>query len=168
MPADPTGIGERWSRPLRRQELWRYLRAGTRLLYRRPLVSVSLVPLLPDDRVALVCRVDSDRWSMPGGIIEWGETVTETANRELAEEAGLQILRIERLLGVYSDPGRDPRTHAIAIALVVRAEPNGTAIDTVEVSQVQAFRSDELPLDRMAHDHERQLRDYLRGATVID
>lgn len=55
------------------------------------------------------------RWVLPGGIVEPGETVEQAAVREAKEETGLE-LRLERLIGVYSDPGRDPRGAFVSVA----------------------------------------------------
>jgi ADP-ribose pyrophosphatase YjhB (NUDIX family) len=149
-------------------QLWRYLRTAGRLLLRRPLVSVSLVPVLPDGRIILVRRVDTGRWGLPGGLVEWGEEVAETAARELMEETGLELVAVRRLQGVYSRPVRDPRTHAISITLVVEvAEEDHAPLDTLEVSDVRAFAPETLPFGALAHDHDRQLRDFLEWDTVV-
>lgn len=155
--------------PTRRPaQTWRFVRTAARLLLRRPLLSVSVIPVLPDQRIVLICRMDNRLWSLPGGIMEWGETVRETAQREMHEETGLDIIEIVRLQGVYSRPDRDPRAHAATVSVIASVRGRGEAIDTIEVSDVRAFRPDDLPLSTMAHDHGRQLRDYLQGRTVID
>ena len=154
-------------RKRRPAQLWRYLRTASRLIYRRPLVSVSVIPVLPDGRLVLVCRVDTHRWCLPGGMVEWGEDVTGTAERELAEETGLRLVRVERLQGVYSSPQRDPRTHAVSVTLIAAVTYGDGDIDTLEVSDVRAFAPDELPFGEMAHDHDRQLRDFLAERTVV-
>lgn len=126
-----------------------------------------MIPVLPDGRIVLVCRVDNHKWSLPGGIVEWGETIEKTAEREVAEETGLRITEIRGLQGTYSSPDRDPRTHAVTISIIVSVAGRDGAVDTLEVSDVKAFPPDELPLEGMAHDHERQLRDYLAGRVVV-
>jgi ADP-ribose pyrophosphatase YjhB (NUDIX family) len=151
----------------RSRQLWRHLRTAMRLMWRRPLVSVTVVPVLADGRVILVRRVADDRWTLPGGILDWGEDVLAAARRELEEESGLEIDAVERLLGVYSSPERDRRTHAVSITIVARASGRPDIGDPLEVSEIEAFPPDELPFGHFAHDIERQLRDYLDGRTVV-
>ena len=117
--------------------------------------------------VLLVHRPRYDDWTLPKGKIEADETLVMTAVREIGEETGYRVVSIERLQGVYSSPARDPRTHAVSVTLVARVEPGTGRVDTLETSEVRSFRQDELPLGEMAHDHERQLRDFLEGRTVI-
>ena len=154
--------------PRRHARTWRFLRTAARLLLRRPLLSVSVIPVLPDGRIVLVRRVDNHLWSLPGGIMEWGETVRETAWREVHEETGLEVVDLVHLQGVYSRPDRDPRTHAATVSVIASVQGRREAIDTIEVSDVRAFQPGDLPLGSFAHDHERQIEDYLAGRTVID
>jgi len=138
-----------------------------RLLLRHPVPSVAVVPLLPDGRILLVRRVDNDLWSIPGGIMDWGEDVATTAARELEEETALRIVAIHRLLGVYSSPQRDPRAHSVNVTVVAEVEGEAEVQDPLEVSEILPFRPEEIPWGYLAHDHERQLRDYLAGRTVV-
>ncbi len=147
--------------------MWRYAQVFIKLLLRRPLSAVTLIPMLPDGSIVLVKRRDTGQWSLPGGLIDWGETVAMTATRELREETGLQLIKIDRLLGVYSSPGRDPRMHSVTISLVVQAEGNLLVGDRQEVWQAQAFAVEDLPLGALSHDHDQQLQDYLQGETII-
>jgi 8-oxo-dGTP diphosphatase len=59
------------------------------------------------------------RWALVGGFVEYGERVEEAARRECREETGLEV-ELERLVGVYSDPGRDPRGHVVSICFLAR------------------------------------------------
>ncbi|HEX2093283.1 MAG TPA: NUDIX hydrolase [Longimicrobiaceae bacterium] len=160
-------VQDRRRRSSRRRQIWRYLRTAVRLLLRHPIPSVSVVPLLPDGRIVLLRRVDDDRWSLPGGMIDWGEDLETAARRELDEETGLRITEVRRLLGVYSSPRRDPRVHAINVAVVAGVEGEPSVHDPLEASEVHAFTSEELPFGYLSHDHEQQLRDFLAGRTVL-
>ena len=88
-------------------------------------------------------------------------------SRELAEETGLQLVKIARLVGVYSSPKRDPRLHSISVLLEVEATGNLQTEDPLEILQVKAFAPEELPLGNLSHDHDRQLQDYLNGKTTV-
>ena len=147
--------------------LLRPVRTLLGLILRRPLVGTSIVPLLPDGRIVLILRRDDKLWGLPGGLIDWGETIATSAKREMLEETGLTLTHIDRLVGVYSQPERDPRFHSICVT--VAAQVNGTFNigDPDEVLDVQAFWTDELPQERLAHDHAQQLEDYFAGKTAL-
>ncbi|MEO0455585.1 MAG: NUDIX hydrolase [Cyanobacteria bacterium P01_A01_bin.114] len=149
------------------QKVWRPIRTLLSLLLRRPIVGTSIIPIMPDGRIVLIRRRDSGRWGLPGGIVDWGEDIATAARRELAEETGLRILAVGRLVGIYSHPERDPRFHAICVALEARVEGDFNVIDQAEVMDVQAFIADALPHETLAHDHRQQLQDYFKGDTIL-
>lgn len=62
-----------------------------------------------------------DQFALPGGFVDYGETVESAVRRELKEETGIDAT-VERLVGVFSDPARDPRRHIVSIAFLMRAE----------------------------------------------
>lgn len=130
-------------------------------------MGVTLVPKLPDGRIVLVLRRDCRKWSLPGGMVDWGEDIPTTIRRELKEETGLDLIRIGRLVGVYSSPHRDPRLHSISVLVEVEATGRLQPLDTAEVLQVKSFSQDDLPLGSLAHDHDRLLQDYLSHRTII-
>jgi 8-oxo-dGTP diphosphatase len=146
---------------------WQFVKTVIGIIFRHPVTGTTIVPLLPDGRIVLIRRRDTGEWGLPGGIIDWGEDIPNTVVRELAEETGLSLVKIRRLVGVYSSPDRDPRLHSISI--VVEADVTGTmqAQDTLEISDVQAFKREELPLGNLCHDHDQQLRDYFDGLTTL-
>lgn len=137
------------------------------VIFRHPIPGTSIIPILPDGRIVLIRRRDNGQWALPGGIVDWGEDVPTAVQRELAEETGLDLVKIRRLVGVYSAPNRDPRVHSICI--VVEAEVRGKmkAQDTVEVMEIQAFAPNALPPGQLSHDHTQQLEDYFAGLTTL-
>ncbi|MBI4782079.1 MAG: NUDIX hydrolase [Oscillatoriophycideae cyanobacterium NC_groundwater_1537_Pr4_S-0.65um_50_18] len=145
----------------------RYVQAALGLIIRHPITGTSIIPILPDGRIVLIQRRDNGKWSLPGGMIDWGEDIPTTIQRELVEETGLDLVKINRLVGVYSAPDRDPRFHSICI--VVEAEVDGKlqAQDTLEVMDVRAFLPAEIPLGQLSHDNDRQLKDYFEGMTTL-
>jgi ADP-ribose pyrophosphatase YjhB (NUDIX family) len=147
--------------------LWQFTQSFLGLLFRHPVTGTNIIPILPDGQLVLARRRDTERWSLPGGMVEWGEDITNTVRRELAEETGLELVAIRRLVGVYSAPDRDTRVHSICV--VVEAEVQGTmqVQDTLEISEVQAFSLASLPQDGLSYDHSRQLQDYLQGLTTL-
>ncbi|NEO97691.1 MAG: NUDIX hydrolase [Symploca sp. SIO2E9] len=137
------------------------------IIFRHPITGASVIPILPDGRIVLVKRRDDGKWGLPGGMVDWGQDIPTTVRRELAEETGLQLLKIRRLVGVYSAPNRDPRIHSICV--LVEADVQGTMNinDNLEITEVKAFERLDLPRNNLCHDHSRQLQDYLEGNTTV-
>jgi 8-oxo-dGTP diphosphatase len=148
-------------------QLWRYLKTAMGLVFRHPLTGITLIPILPDGKMVLIRRRDTGQWGLPGGLIDWGEDIATAARRELEEETGLNLLKIDRLVGVYSAYNRDPRMHSLSILLETQVTGFLRPRDRLEVMDVQAFTLANLPIGNLSHDHDRQLQDYLKGLTVI-
>lgn len=147
---------------------WQYVKTVMGIIFRHPITGITIIPVLPDGRIVLVRRQDTGKWGLPGGMVDWGEDIPTSAHRELGEETGLELIKISRLVGVYSAPDRDPRIHSISILIEAKAQGNLKVKDTLEISEAQAFFQKELPLGNLSHDHDRQLQDYFNGATVVD
>ncbi|NJL81874.1 MAG: NUDIX hydrolase [Chloroflexaceae bacterium] len=145
---------------------WRYVKTLLKVIFRHPLPGAVIIPILPDGQIVLVRRRDTGQWSLPGGLVDWGETVATAARRELREETGLELIKLRRLVGVYSNMERDPRIHSIAI--LVEAEVQGALAveDAAEISEARAFSLEAVP-GNLAHDHDRLLSDYFQGSTVL-
>ncbi len=147
--------------------LWRPMRVLLGLLLRRPILGTSIIPRLPNGEILLVRRRDNGLWSLPGGIVDWGEDITTAARRELAEETGLTVIQMGRLVGIYSTPGRDPRFHSVCVSLEAQVEGKPCIGDPAEILEVMGFPEDELLHLSLSHDHTQQLQDYLAGKTVV-
>ncbi len=141
-------------------DLWRIAKTVAGLIFRRPLPGVTVIPLLANGQIVLVRRQDNGLWSLPGGLVDWGETIAATASRELWEETGLDLIEIRKLVGVYSDPDRDPRMHSICITVVADVQGDPEIHDPAEIAEVLAFDPAEIPMSQLAHDHQQQLQDH--------
>jgi len=97
-------------------------------------------------------------WAIPGGFVDIGETVEHAAIREAEEEVCLKVELIE-LLGVYSDPKRDPRGHTASVVYVARASGQPRAAD--DAANVHIYPVSALP-QQLAFDHKLILQDYVR------
>jgi ADP-ribose pyrophosphatase YjhB (NUDIX family) len=100
-------------------------------------------------------------------MVNWGEDIATSIQRELEEETGLDVARICRLVGVYSSPERDGRVHSICVVVEVQATGSLKINDPVEVIDVQAFAPADIPIGTLSHDHDRQLKDYFAGHTTL-
>lgn len=98
-------------------------------------------------------------WVLPGGFVDVGETAERAALREVEEETGLQA-RITGLVGVYSDPGRDPRAHTSSVTYAMEAEGDREPRGSSDAREARYWPLDALP--RLGFDHERIVADYRR------
>ncbi len=117
-----------------------------RHLLRRPVVGVAAAARTADGRWLLVRRADTGTWALPGGTLEWGETLREALVRELEEEGGVTAVKIGRLLGVFADPDRDPRFHAVTILVECAVEePTRAPSNPLEIREARLFDDAEVP-----------------------
>lgn len=89
-------------------------------------------------------------WVLPGGHVEFGETVEDALRREIAEELGVSV-KVKRLVGVYSSLGRDPRGHTVTLAYLIEREGGEITIDR-EASEFKFFPLKRLPIE-IGFDH---------------
>ncbi len=95
-------------------------------------------------------------WAIPGGFVDYGESVEQAAIREAKEETGLDVC-LSGLIGVYSDPARDPRFHTISTVFTATAEGMPEGLD--DAAEACVFKLNDLP-GPLAFDHARILADY--------
>jgi ADP-ribose pyrophosphatase YjhB (NUDIX family) len=96
-------------------------------------------------------------WALPGGFVEYGESLEEAAVREAREETSLDVHLLGQL-HTYSDPRRDPRLHTISTVFVARARGIPKAGDDAGETRIVDPRKVDLPL---VFDHRKILYDYL-------
>lgn len=119
---------------------------ATRHLLRRPVVGIVAAAQSPDGRWLLVRRADTGTWCLPGGTLEWGETLRTALARELDEEAGVTSVEFVRVLGAWSAPARDPRFHAVTIGVACRVEaPVKVPKNPLEIREARLFDEADLP-----------------------
>jgi 8-oxo-dGTP diphosphatase len=131
--------------------LWSIVKEAARHLLRRPVVGIAAAARARDGRWLLVRRTDTGEWALPGGTLEWGETLRSAIERELREEAGVQVLELGELSGVYSAPERDLRFHAVTVVVhATVSEPLRAPENPAEIAEARLFDEAGLP-PRLAH-----------------
>lgn len=94
-------------------------------------------------------------WALPGGFVDYGESLEQAAVREALEETGLNVTLIQQLK-TYSVPDRDPRHHTISTVFIAKAEGLPQAGD--DAGSVDVFTKENLP--SLVFDHAKILADY--------
>lgn len=134
---------------------------GQVVRYRNPLPTVDVIIELTGQGgpgpIVLIQRANPPLgWALPGGFVDYGESVESAARREAREETGLEV-ELLALLGVYSRPGRDPRFHTQTTVFAARAQGRPTAGS--DAAGLQAFALDDLP-QTICFDHGLILEHY--------
>lgn len=124
--------------------------------FRNPFPTVDIIIEVEGGIVLIERKNPPHGWAIPGGFVDYGETVEAAAVREAKEETGLDV-RLTGLLGVYSDPSRDPRHHTISTVFVASATGRPVADD--DAADAGVFTENTLP-DDIAFDHREILADY--------
>lgn len=125
--------------------------------YRNPLLTVDIIICHESGGILLIQRKNPPLgWALPGGFVDYGETLETAARREAREETGLDLMNLVQFRA-YSDPARDPRHHTVTVVLI--AEACGTPAAADDAAALGLFLPEALPKPP-AFDHERILADY--------
>ena len=129
--------------------------------YRNPFPTVDIIIETGKQKAGIVLIKRKNPpfgWALPGGFVDYGESLESAAKREAEEETSLKVELLYQL-GAYSDPSRDPRHHTISVVFVGRATGMPKAAD--DAIDVGIFDRHSLPI-LMAFDHKEILRDYFK------
>jgi ADP-ribose pyrophosphatase YjhB (NUDIX family) len=124
--------------------------------YRNPLPTVDIIIETEKGIVLIKRRNPPYGWALPGGFVDYGESLEEAAVRKAKEETSLNV-RLVAALGAYSDPNRDPRHHTISYVYIARS--GGTPSASDDAMEIGIFVRASMPKD-LAFDHGRILQDY--------
>ena len=128
--------------------------------FRNPVPTVDIIIELidkPHKPIILIERKNPPYgWAIPGGFVDYGESVETAAKREAAEEVSLTVELVEQFQ-VYSEPNRDPRKHTLSVVFIATAQREPQAAD--DAKNLGIFHSWEIP-PNLCFDHDKILKDY--------
>jgi ADP-ribose pyrophosphatase YjhB (NUDIX family) len=126
---------------------------------RAPIPTVDII-IENNGGILLIKRKNPpEGWALPGGFVDYGESLESAAVREAKEETGLDV-ELTRQFHTYSNPKRDPRHHTITTVFIAKAA--GKAVAGDDAKEVGMFGRDALP-EQIAFDHRNIIQDYFNG-----
>lgn len=128
-------------------------------VYQNPIPTVDIIIEIDSKGIVLIKRKNPPYgWAIPGGFVDYGESLEEAAVREAKEETNLDV-KLIRQFHTYSDPKRDPRHHSISTVYIAKAKGIPKAKD--DALEIGIFNELNLP-DEIAFDHRLILKDYIK------
>ncbi|MEA3369916.1 MAG: NUDIX hydrolase [Campylobacterota bacterium] len=97
--------------------------------------------------------------ALPGGFVDVGEKIESAVVREMKEEISLDV-KLTKLLGLYSDPARDPRFHTASAVYICKAY--GKPVGADDAKEASIYSLNNIPLEKLVFDHKKILKDYLK------
>jgi ADP-ribose pyrophosphatase YjhB (NUDIX family) len=131
--------------------------------YRNPFPTVDVIIELSGGIVLIRRKNPPLGWAIPGGFVDYGESLEAAALREAKEETSLDVELLSQM-GAYSDPGRDPRFHTLSVVFIAKSEGEPKAAD--DAGDIGIFGRETLPED-LAFDHRKILQDYFDKYTSL-
>jgi len=126
--------------------------------YKNPIPTVDIIIEMEGGIVLIKRKNPPYGWALPGGFVEYGESLEDAAIREAKEETGLDVVEL-RQFHTYSAPDRDPRHHTIST--VFTGKGRGVLKGSDDAVEAKIFTEDNLP-DEIAFDHRKILDDYFK------
>jgi 8-oxo-dGTP diphosphatase len=133
--------------------------------YKIPSLTTDIFIFDDDFNFILIKRKNNpykDCWALPGGFVEYGESVETAAVREAKEETNIDVELID-LVNVYSEPDRDPRGHTVTVAYTAKGDFNAKKADS-DAKDIGIFSQDDLGQLEIAFDHRKIITDCIKKA----
>lgn len=127
--------------------------------YRNPLLTVDIIIEVSGGVVLIERKNPPPGYALPGGFVDYGESLEAAARREAREETSLRV-ELREQFHTYSDPGRDPRHHTVTTVFLARVS-SGKPRARDDARALGIFHKNNLPA-AIAFDHRRILEDYFR------
>lgn len=127
------------------------------LMEKKPLLAVDCIIEKNNGIVLIKRRFEPKGWALPGGLVEYNESLEEAVRREMLEETGLKLRGLKQFRA-YSDPKRDPRQHSVSV--VFTAKGIGRLKSSAEATNIRVFSENEFP--RLVFDHKKILKDWAK------
>ncbi len=132
----------------------------TNTCYRNPVPTVDVIIEIEGGIILIKRKNPPYGWALPGGFVDYGESLENAAVREALEETGLDVILLCQM-HTYSNPQRDPRQHTISTVFIGSATGTPQAAD--DAAEVGIFKQENLP--QLAFDHYQILQDYFHRVT---
>ncbi|MDD5060320.1 MAG: NUDIX hydrolase [Candidatus Omnitrophica bacterium] len=137
-----------------------YLDYVTTKLSGGPYVTVDVIIELTEGIVIIERSNPPFGWALPGGFVDYGESLEDAVTREAKEETGLELLQLKQF-HTYSDPKRDPRFHTIGTVFTAKAKGTPKAGD--DAQGIKIIKLSQIEKLEFAFDHKKILTDYLKS-----
>ena len=131
--------------------------------YKTPSLTADIFIFDDDFNFILIKRLNDpykNCWALPGGFVEYGESVETAAVREAKEETSIDVELID-LVNVYSKPDRDPRGHTVTVAFTAKGDLSAMKADS-DAKEIGIFSYDEIGEIDIAFDHRQIINDCLK------
>ncbi len=128
------------------------------MCYKNPIPTVDIIIEIDNQIVLIERKFEPHGWALPGGFVDYGESLEDAAVREAKEETSLDV-ELTKQLHTYSDPSRDKRKHTISTVFI--AKGRGTLEAKDDAKNAELFTKDTLPTT-LCFDHEKILIDYYK------